>query len=56
MKTIKEIDVVTLKSLAYDNLAQIEQCQANIKAINEELQSRQAVETKDTKSDTKKAA
>lgn len=39
-KTIKEFSVIELKATAYDNLAQIESCQANIRAINQELSSR----------------
>lgn len=41
MNTIKDISTNELKALAYDNLAQIEQCQINIKTINQELTSRQ---------------
>ena len=40
MKTIKDFTVVELKSMAYDALATIEQAQANIKAINQELAER----------------
>ncbi len=40
-KTIKELSVVELKAACYDYLANIEQSQAIIKAINQELQSRQ---------------
>lgn len=44
-KTIKELSDVELKAAAYDNLAQIETCQENLKAINIELQSRPKTET-----------
>lgn len=40
-KTIKDLSVVELKASAYDCLANIEQNQMIIKAINQELQSRQ---------------
>jgi len=40
-KTIKELSIVELKATIYDHLANIEQSQAIIKAINQELQSRQ---------------
>lgn len=39
-KTIKDFTDVELKAMVYDNLATIEQAQANIKAINQELQAR----------------
>lgn len=39
-KQLKDFTDVELKSIAYDNLAQTEQCQLNIKAINQELASR----------------
>lgn len=39
-KTIKDFTDVELKAMAYDNLATIEQAQAVIKAINQELASR----------------
>ena len=39
-KTIKELSETELKAVAYDNLAQIEQCQNNLKVINDELKNR----------------
>lgn len=39
-KTIKEIETMELKAIAYDQLATIEQAQNNLKAINQELASR----------------
>ena len=38
---LKTQDIKTLKSLAYDQLALIESCQNNLKALNQELASRQ---------------
>ncbi len=43
MKELKDMEVVEIKSLVHDNLVQIEQCQANIKALNEELNKRRQV-------------
>lgn len=40
-KTIKDLSVVELKATCYDHLANIEQSQMVIKAINQELASRQ---------------
>ncbi len=37
MKTLSELTEIELKAAAYDNLAQMEQAQANLKVINEEL-------------------
>ena len=45
MKTIKDFTDVELKAVAYDNLATIEQSQANIKAISQELAERAKTET-----------
>lgn len=39
-KTIKDYSETELKAIAYDNLAQIEQCQLVIKAVNQELSLR----------------
>lgn len=39
-KTIKDFTDTELKAFAYDNLATIEQSQANLKTINEELARR----------------
>lgn len=36
-KTIKDFSVVELKAIAFDEIAKLEQAQANIKAINAEL-------------------
>ena len=43
-KTIKDFTIIELKSMAYDALATIEQAQANIKAINQELAERAKAE------------
>ena len=40
MKTIKDFTVIELESMAYRQLVTIEQAQANIKAINQELAER----------------
>lgn len=41
--TLKDLSEVELKAIAYDNLAQLEQCQNNIKAINDEIRNRQSI-------------
>jgi len=43
---IKQLSVQELKALAYDNIAMMEQCQKNIKKINEELSMRPPEQTK----------
>lgn len=48
MKTIKDYTETELKAMAYDNLATIEQAQANIKAINQELSERAKKPVEDT--------
>lgn len=40
MKTIKNYTETELKAMAYENIITIEQAQANIKAINQELKAR----------------
>lgn len=44
MKTIKEYTIIELKALAYDNIAQMEALQANIRLIHEEIASRASKE------------
>lgn len=39
-KELKDYSDVELKAISYDNLAQIEQCQSNIKIISQELATR----------------
>ena len=39
-KKISDLTVVELKSIAYDQMAQIENAQNNLKAINQELSAR----------------
>ena len=39
-KKVEELSVVELKSVAYDQLAQIELAQNNLRAINQELAKR----------------
>jgi len=51
MKTIKDYTDVELKALAYDNLAQIEQGQTNLKAINAELELRAKTKNEEIKKD-----
>jgi len=41
-KTIEDYSIIELKAIVYDSLAIIEQNQANIKFINEELSKRSA--------------
>ena len=54
-KTIKELTDTELKAIAFDNLASIEQAQANIKAINQELQARrEEIQTSTPKQEKKK--
>lgn len=48
MKEIKDYTDTELKALAFDNLSQMEQCQVNIKVINEELKKRKEI-TPETK-------
>lgn len=40
MKQLKEMSVVELKALAYEQLVQMEQTQNNLKVINQEIGSR----------------
>ena len=37
MDISKEVDIVKLKSMAYDQLAQLEAVQANLRALNERI-------------------
>lgn len=37
---IKKLSVIELKALAYDELAKLEVCQLNIRALNQELSLR----------------
>lgn len=48
-KTIKDFTVVELKALCYDEIVKLEQCQNNIKVINQELvvRSQPPVESKE---------
>lgn len=39
-KKISDLTVVELKSLAYDELAKIEMCQNNLRALNQEITNR----------------
>jgi len=39
-KELKDFTIEELKALCYDNLVQIEQSQANLKALNQEIQTR----------------
>ncbi len=39
-KKISDLTVVELKSLAYDELAKIELCQNNLRALNQEITNR----------------
>jgi len=39
-RLIKDFTIEELKALAYDNLMQIEQSQANLKALNQEIRTR----------------
>jgi len=39
-KTIKDFSILELKSIAYDEMVKLEQCQNNLKIINQELVSR----------------
>jgi hypothetical protein len=39
-RQISELSVVELKALAYDQMAQLQQCQNNINVINQELAKR----------------
>ena len=45
-KTLKELSVVELKAVAYDNIRSIERLQNGVQAINEELTLRANVEPK----------
>jgi hypothetical protein len=47
-KKLSDLTVVELKSLAYDELARIEQAQSNIRVLNQEIGNRiqQAQQTK----------
>lgn len=47
---IKEMSLEQLKSIAYDNLVQIEQCQNNLKLLNAEIVERSKKEVNKTKS------
>lgn len=53
---LKTMDLKELKSMVYDQMAQIEACQANIRALNQEIATRQpdAPVIKDKKEETKK--
>ena len=56
-KTINELSVIELESLGYRQMAQIELSQANLRAINGELEKRRsqpAEEAKPTEESTKK--
>jgi len=44
-KTLKDFTVTELKAIAYETIVQIEQYQLNIKAINQEIASRQVPPT-----------
>jgi hypothetical protein len=39
-KKISDLTVIELKSLAYDELAKIELCQNNLRALNQEITNR----------------
>lgn len=43
---IQEMDLQTLKSIAYDTLVQIEQSQGNLRLINQEIALRQEKDVK----------
>jgi len=55
-KTLKEHSVIELEALAYRQLVSIDQAQANLKIINEELKSRNiaGVQTEETQEHAKK--
>lgn len=40
MKELKDMSEVEIKAMSYENLVQIEQCQNNLKVLNQELVSR----------------
>lgn len=48
---MKEYTTLELKALAYDQIANIEKAQANLKAINEELLKREHEQTIQTGSE-----
>lgn len=39
-KQLSELNIIELKAIAYDQLAQIEMAQSNLRAINQELNKR----------------
>jgi hypothetical protein len=53
-KTIKDFSETELKAMAYDCLANIELNQANVKAINDELQARAEAKKAEAPKDDKK--
>jgi hypothetical protein len=51
MKELKDFSEVELKAASYDQLANIERCQENIKAINQELTRRSQAPVEEKKED-----